>query len=487
MDTEELMLRFPGRCRLLLQSLLAGATGVPRALKVFGRQRSADPGFTPHRLLETLCQEEPCLAPGARTLVTKPLVCLFPTSFQWSLLSFLRLVHPLLPRDGLLCLVDCFTQDYSSPPWITALVGQLQRDLGVPGVEMLTPRCQQRVKDLCGRFNGAGGTRTWSSCLTGTRALNEAPLFDALQKKRKSQNLEPDPDAEDTGQQSKRLRPDLPVAAEDPDGGPEAPAPRPSDDAPEPEPKDALPEPLKAAVPLIRELLESDAEMDASVLEVLNECGPGQVEALCGLLGLSEAPEQALPRFCGRLLALPADLSHSVAAALVRHLLLDKVLSLAEPPSRCLISAASSLCSRYPRATCQALLGPVLEERQPESAQVELICRLVEGSLDPQYRLLLFHIALQGTWNEHLLSVILALLDTKLDLTDELLCLFTTQLRKQSAHFTKSMKFSKMLLTVLTKYQCSVRGEFKDALSACLSANETFLKKSLHAAFKRLN
>uniref|UniRef100_A0AAY4BWY2 Fanconi Anaemia group E protein C-terminal domain-containing protein n=1 Tax=Denticeps clupeoides TaxID=299321 RepID=A0AAY4BWY2_9TELE len=480
MDTEELMLRFPGRCRLLLQSLLAGATGVPRALKVFGRQRSADPGFTPHRLLETLCQEEPCLAPGARTLVTKPLVCLFPTSFQWSLLSFLRLVHPLLPRDGLLCLVDCFTQDYSSPPWITALVGQLQRDLGVPGVEMLTPRCQQRVKDLCGRFNGAGGTRTWSSCLTGTRALNEAPLFDALQKKRKSQNLEPDPDAEDTGQQSKRLRPDLPVAAEDPDGGPEAPAPRPSDDAPEPEPKDA-------AVPLIRELLESDAEVSYPLRGTqwnLGTCemDPHSVEALCGLLGLSEAPEQALPRFCGRLLALPADLSHSVAAALVRHLLLDKVLSLAEPPSRCLISAASSLCSRYPRATCQALLGPVLEERQPESAQVELICRLVEGSLDPQYRLLLFHIALQGTWNEHLLSVILALLDTKLDLTDELLCLFTTQLRKQSAHFTKSMKFSKMLLTVLTKYQCSV-----NALSACLSANETFLKKSLHAAFKRLN
>lgn len=39
-----------------------------------------------------------------------------------------------------------------------------------------------------------------------------------------------------------------------------------------------------------------------------------------------------------------------------------QVLSLSEPASRCLVTAVTSLCSRYPRPMCHALIGPVLEE-----------------------------------------------------------------------------------------------------------------------------
>lgn len=37
--------------------------------------------------------------------------------------------------------------------------------------------------------------------------------------------------------------------------------------------------------------------------------------------------------------------------------------SLSEPASRCLVTAVTSLCSRYPRPMCHALIGPVLEEK----------------------------------------------------------------------------------------------------------------------------
>lgn len=39
-----------------------------------------------------------------------------------------------------------------------------------------------------------------------------------------------------------------------------------------------------------------------------------------------------------------------------------QVLSLSESASRCLVTTASSLCSRYPRPMCHALIGPVIEE-----------------------------------------------------------------------------------------------------------------------------
>lgn len=50
-----------------------------------------------------------------------------------------------------------------------------------------------------------------------------------------------------------------------------------------------------------------------------------QVDALWAQLQLAEVPEQSLAQFSSCLLAVSPDLSHSVAAALIRNLLLDKV------------------------------------------------------------------------------------------------------------------------------------------------------------------
>uniref|UniRef100_A0A3Q4MLW8 Fanconi Anaemia group E protein C-terminal domain-containing protein n=1 Tax=Neolamprologus brichardi TaxID=32507 RepID=A0A3Q4MLW8_NEOBR len=86
------------------------------------------------------------------------------------------------------------------------------------------------------------------------------------------------------------------------------------------------------------------------------------VEVLCSMLNLPGLPDQALPKLCSSVLALSPDLSYSTAATLIKSLLLEKVLSLSEPASRCLVTAVTSLCSRYPRPVCQALIGPVLEK-----------------------------------------------------------------------------------------------------------------------------
>ncbi|KAA0714056.1 60S ribosomal protein L10a [Triplophysa tibetana] len=115
-----------------------------------------------------------------------------------------------------------------------------------------------------------------------------------------------------------------------------------------------------------------------------------KVDVLCSMLCLSEAPEQSLPQFCSCLLELSPDLSHSTASAVITHLLLGRILSLVEHASRCLVTAVMSLCTRYPRPTCQALIEPVLRKEQTGSAQAELLCRLVKDCLEPHHRLLVF-------------------------------------------------------------------------------------------------
>lgn len=116
-----------------------------------------------------------------------------------------------------------------------------------------------------------------------------------------------------------------------------------------------------------------------------------QMELLCRILQLSDLQEQSLPRLCSSILASTSDLSYSTATTMVKSLLLKKVLpseislhmllfvfcqwhnnvvfcliqvqSLSAPASRCLVTAVTSLSSRYPRPVCSALIGPVLDNK----------------------------------------------------------------------------------------------------------------------------
>uniref|UniRef100_UPI003AB08F83 Fanconi anemia group E protein n=1 Tax=Centroberyx gerrardi TaxID=166262 RepID=UPI003AB08F83 len=502
--------RFDGQTKLLVRSLLSGASGSRRAPSVFQRQQRSDPPLSLHSFILTLCQEELCPETETQPLTVKPLVCLFPASFKQNLLSFIHLVSSALPRTGVLHLLECLSWEPCPNPWVTALVRQLERDLGAPGEKPLySPLCSQRLNMLSERLVGAGRAGGWAECFSGQKAASASQGASGLlgtQRKRKSSFVAPDSDAEETGQQSKRIKVDSsPVegvgerpAAEE-RGVREETSGRLGDvhteaSAEELKPAaddlcDALSEHMKVSIPQIKELLESQTEWDQSatdVFKVLNECDPAQVEVLCSMLSLPDIPEQTLPKLCSSLLALSPDLSYSAAATLIKSLLLGKVRSLSEPASRCLVTAVTSLCSRYPRPTCHALIGPVLEEKNIGNPQAELLNRLIGDCLEPHYRLLVLQMTFRIVWSEAVLSIIHSLLDSKPELNEELFTHFTEHLVSQAPQFTKSMKFAKMMLTVLTKYNSHVTAAHKHSLSGCLALNETFLKKSLQAALKRI-
>ncbi|KAG7220720.1 hypothetical protein INR49_017834 [Caranx melampygus] len=485
--------RFDGQSKLLVRSLLSGASGALRALDVFHRQQRANPDMSLCNFIETLCQDDvTCPETDAQSLTVKPLVCLFPALFKQNLLSFIYLVHSVLPQTSVLHLLKCLSQDPHPTPWIIALGRQLRRSLGVHTEEPLcTPLCSQRLSELSQRLVGSGETGGWAQCLSSQTMRSESlsasgSSEEGTQRKRKG-NLVP-LDSEDDDkmtQQSKRTKLDVCrsecVHAEQQstneetseklgEGAPaETPADQPCDFLPEHIKVEALQEVQDLSVLLtlkssnfrvsilqIKELLESQTEWDQNSIDlfkVLNSCDPGQLQH---------------------------------AATLIESLLLEKVLSLSEPASRCLVTAVTSLCSRYPRPMCHALVRPVLMEKHMGNPQAELLNRLIEGCLDSHYRLLLLQMTFKIAWTEALLSIIHSLLDSKPDLTEEVFSQFTEQLVNQGPQFVKSVKFAKMMLTVLTKYSSHVTATHKNSLSSCLMVNETFLKKSLQAALKRI-
>ncbi|XP_056241679.1 Fanconi anemia group E protein isoform X2 [Seriola aureovittata] len=455
--------RFDGQSKLLVRSLMSGASGARRALDVFHRQQRADPDMSLGHFIETLCQDEvTCPETEAQPLSVKPMVCLFPALFKQNLLSFIYLVHSVLPQTSVLHLLKCLGQDPHPNPWITALGRQLKRSLGVHSEEPLcTPPCSQRLKELSQRLVGFGAAGGWAKCLSGQPSGSESQRSSGLseqgtQRKRKGSFVTLDSEGDkETAQQSKRIKMDICgsecVDAEEQSANEEttgrlerdAPAETPAEDL-QPaadSPRDSLPEHIKVSVLQIKELLESQTEWDQSsmdVFKVLNNCDPAQV------------------------------------------------LSLSEPASRCLVTAVTSLCGHYPRPMCHALIGPVLMEKNVGNPQAELLNRLIESCLDSHYRLLLLQMTFKIAWTEAALSIIHSLLDSKPDLNEEVFAQFTEQLISQGPQFIKSVKFAKMMLTVLTKYSSHVTAAHKHSLSACLMLNETFLKKSLQAALKRI-
>lgn len=143
-------------------------------------------------------------------------MCLFPASFKWSLLSFLHVVHTGLSKECILSLLDCLRQEDDVAPWTAALIGQLHRDIRDPQREILTPQCRQSVRELSDQFKGTGRSGGWSSYFAKPEICPTEIVPSSQSQKRKSENLDVDSDPSNEGQQSKRMKMELPNSA---DGG----------------------------------------------------------------------------------------------------------------------------------------------------------------------------------------------------------------------------------------------------------------------------
>ncbi|XP_069094881.1 Fanconi anemia group E protein isoform X3 [Pleurodeles waltl] len=251
-----------------------------------------------------------------------------------------------------------------------------------------------------------------------------------------------------------------------------------------------LPESLKLRVSRLKELLETEGErpdvLISAELQVLNECDSAQLDVLCSLLHVSQLSEQALVQFCTELQSLCPDLSYRNAAVLSKHLFLHRVLLLTEPASRLLITALTLFSSKYAHATCSALIGPLLLTPEKGPVLVEFLCRIIEECLELNHLILVISEILEAPWSEDVIAVLHSLLERGVELPSGTFDLLIQKLSQWSPKFIKSMKFAKLMLNLLTKYQNHIQMSHHKSLSSALALNETFLKKSLQAALKRL-
>ncbi|XP_072774905.1 Fanconi anemia group E protein isoform X4 [Taeniopygia guttata] len=502
----------PRPCRLLLHALALSGPGA--ALRVLQRgQPHQGPGqaFPWQALTAALCAEEPWLEGPKDTLAVKPRLLLLPVLCQRNLLSLLLVVQDAVPRDCLQQLLQALQQDSHVDPWVQTLGNLLQRGLKAeessPCPPALSSACQQQLRGLCQKMaqKKPEGQRKWNWCFSKQPGAPDSVPQGGKCKEVPEENLELDNERE-----GKRLL--LEEAAFEPLGpqecgdeaGVEEEVPEePSGDASaqstakaaqDSSQQDAAGELRKISQTELAAEVQSFVQMHGqglkklllqesshselrtpSKLSILNNCSPSQ---------LSTCPEPFLVRFCSWLLALSPDLSYTSAAILAEQLFLRRVLSLTQPPSRHLMAALTSFCSKYSHPFCRVLVAAVLQGPGEGAEQTKLLCELVEECLEPHSVQLVLSQVLEVPLSEKLLPVLQAVLGRQEVLPPELLDLLVLTLCQQAPAFATSLGFAKLVTAVLTACQSQVSPAQRSSLAAVLERSSAALKKSLQAVLE---
>ncbi|XP_074019548.1 Fanconi anemia group E protein [Numenius arquata] len=513
-------------CRLLLHALASGSSGTLAALRMLQRvPGGAGQAFSWQTFTTALCAEEPTLEGPEGALAVKPRLLLLPILCQRNLFSLLLVVQAMVPEGCVIRLLQALEQDSQVDPWLRAL-GDLLRQ-GPRGEERsphpapLSSTCQRQLKCLCQKIaqNKPEGRRKLNWCFSTQPSaagdVADSVLQDGKRKKVSEESLELDEERE-----GKRLL--LEETAFEPpgtwEGGDvdaeveeEMPGEISGDRSAQSlagaalgssqqdvarEPKKISQAELAAEVQSflqvhgqrLKMLLQKEPNhSELSVppeLHVLHNSSPGQLQGLCSFLQLSTCQEHLLVRFCGWLLALTPDLSYTSAAVLAEQLFLRRVLSLAQPPSRHLMAALTSFCSKYSQPFCRVLVAAVLREPGGGAEQTKLVCELVEECLEPDSLRLVLSQVLELPLSEKLLPIVQAVLGRQEVLPPELFDLLVLTLCRQAPAFAASLNFAKLVTAMLTVYQSQVTPAHRSRLAAALDRSNAALKKSLQAVLE---
>ncbi|KAG0612688.1 hypothetical protein M758_6G045800 [Ceratodon purpureus] len=187
---------------------------------------------------------------------------------------------------------------------------------------------------------------------------------------------------------------------------------------------------------------------------------------------------------------------YAQSTQILTHVLLPKLTTMQEPPSRTLGSAVLQAGKAHPRATVDAIIIPLLVNPEAGSTvKCDLINRVVKECFSPEgasslcNRLFCPRTEEQKlhswVWTEGTVGVVHTLLSLKVALEEAALEGMISLLEQYCNQFSASLKFSNLLLNLVTKYGSQIK-PYKAVLQQVVSSTKTFLTKSILAKVNAL-
>ncbi|XP_053313835.1 Fanconi anemia group E protein [Spea bombifrons] len=469
-----------GAIRLLLHALGSGPNGSMAALQVIHNFLGRFPWWN---LTEMLCRQEPVLEGPNRSLTLKPALIHLPILSQRNFFNFLNFATSQVPTscvrllaNAIILMGDC------SDAWLHSLSRQLFAE-----TEMLTPSVNQRVMESLHVFckelkqHTDGHTKLgWykQSCITAQRkrkaSCSEEMLLEGERghsvKRTCTQELYVDLPRLSFPQEEQRvLTQDEEVVTE------------------------GLPEHLKFLIPRMKEILHGDLDTEswddsfqADLKKICESCSPVQLQTVFTSLKISQISPQSIMRLCSHLLTLSPDLSYAQSSALAKSIFLEKVLFLTAPAPRPILAALSMFCTKYAQSVCSTLIGPLLLQAENGSVHTDFLCRMMSECFQLEHLPLCFRPVLDVPCSEGSICVLHVLLERQVIMSPsdfELLLLWMCPVAEK---FSRSVILSKLLLNIMSQHQSQILSPHLELLTTAVTANQTFLKKSLQGALNRL-
>ncbi|XP_075051856.1 Fanconi anemia group E protein [Mixophyes fleayi] len=465
--------------RLLLQALGTGSHGFLAAYKVLQIFQGPFPWMS---LMEELCMKVPTLDGLTKELILKPKLALLPLQLQRNLFSVLNFVFPLLPTPCIQLLAETVSvKDYFTDAWLLHLTQQfLKTKNNVNETLLRSPQVIERLQVLC-------------------KGLNQTEAEQSKLVWFKKANISTQPNHKTVSENETFLvdedRPDLNVYINE--------LCTPSQSLISSQAKtveirgtkemQGLPASIKAHVSMLKQFLYLDVESESldhgfllQLKQICNLCSPLQLQTVFTYVGVSQISSKCLFQLCVHLDSISPDLSFAHAKSLAYSLFIDRVLSLNSPASRSLTAALTVFCYKYALPACHTLIGPLLVQAKTGSVYADFLCRMVSECLESHQLYMCFSSILEVPCSEASVSVLHLLIEKKDKLLPSEFDILLLFLCDAADKFSKCVAFSKLLLLLLTSKHDLVQPSHIGPLTSALKFNQTFMKKSLESALKKL-
>lgn len=248
---------------------------------------------------------------------------------------------------------------------------------------------------------------------------------------------------------------------------------------------------LSAELQALAEYLKNTFQKSevVSSIESLLHLTTSELEALCDAVGFNEMSDSSISAACQSLCSSSAShFSFENCCIFAQHLLLPPLKRLYQPASRLLIAALTLFAGSYPRALMFSVIVPVLGSESCNAFQADVFLKLVNTVLNlDHYAELLRHLMQSTVWSESALDIIQYLVDKKPVLTDADLNLLITTLRvNNSAKHSSSLKFGKLMLSMVLAYGSKMTGMHIEQLKQLGDQHQSFMKKSFLSSVAKL-
>ncbi|XP_069612718.1 Fanconi anemia group E protein [Ranitomeya imitator] len=229
-----------------------------------------------------------------------------------------------------------------------------------------------------------------------------------------------------------------------------------------------------------------DPEYLLKLKNICDGCTPLQLQTVFSSAGVTQISPKCLFQLCTYLDYISPDLSYAHAESLASIFFLEQVLSLSAPASRTLTAALTMFCRKYARPACNTLISPLLAKAETGSVYADFLCRMISECLESHELHLCFDSIFKVPCSEVSVSVLHMLVDKKETLNQSEFDLLLNHVGLAAENLSESKAFSKFLLVLLTSKKNLVEPYHIGLLTNSLNFNQTFLKKSLQNALRKV-